>query len=203
MVGTIPSTNGRGGHALTAGPLVCVKPEADEKPSEPPEAPDDPHRLARLYLAAGGTESAGRTLVRWNSQYYRWASGAYNRVPDHTVRDDLTAFVRKQFERDYAEWTGEEKKRPPTVRPVRQALVSDVLGALHGMVAVPFGLNPPGWLDGTPAAADIVNTPTGIVNLPALADGRRDAVTAPTPRFFTTTKTGVGYDPKAPRRSRG
>ena len=167
----------------------------DESPV--PERDDDPHRLARLFVAGFRTAAGECTLARWQSQFYRWAAGSYARLPDETVRADLTTFVREQFERDYDATEGNDK-RPAAVRPVRQALVSDVIGALHGMVAVPFGVNPPGWLDGTAtASADTINTPTGIVNLAALVDGTADAVTAPTPRYFTTTKTGVGFDPKA------
>jgi putative DNA primase/helicase len=161
-----------------------------------PERDDDPHRLARLFAAGYCTTAGERTLARWRSQFYRWDSGAYARLTDESVRAELTTFVRKQFERDYAATEGNEI-RPKAVRPVRQGLVSDVLGALHGMVAVPFGVNQPGWLDGTKMTADTVNTPNAIVTLSALADGRADAVREPSPKLFTTTKTGVRYDPNA------
>lgn len=183
--------------ALDKTVVAPAAPPADV-PVPVPERDDDPHRLARLFAAGHRTPAGECTLARWQSQFYRWDAGAYARLPDELVRADLTAFVREQFERDYAATEGNDK-RPAAVRPVRQSLVSDVLGALHGMVAVPFGVNPPDWLDGTTtSAADTISTPNGIVNLSALADGRAGAVTPPTPRFFTTTKTGTGYDPKAP-----
>jgi hypothetical protein len=84
------------------------------------EAPDDPHRLARLYLA-GHRADGGRLLLRhWQDEFYRWVRGAYTRHTEGEVKAAVVAAVKEEYDRQAAAeaaQAGDRQGRPS--RPAR------------------------------------------------------------------------------------
>jgi putative DNA primase/helicase len=185
------------------------RPEPDEP--EVNEAVDDPHRLARLYLA-GIAYQGGRTLVFHQGEFYRWDADAvcHRPAPTHELSSAIAELAKREFDarnrEDVERWKEnplDKKGQPipkPQARKVGTRLIGDVLQALRGMTLLPGSVAAPAWLDGQPPfpAADVLPTRTRLVHLPSLVDGKAGATCPPTPRYFSLSALDFGYDAEAP-----
>jgi putative DNA primase/helicase len=156
------------------------------------EAPDDPHRLARLYVRRFATHSDGLTLRYWRGEWYRWADNAYRPVPKDELRARVAAFVKRYFN----SVNRAEQRRgnlQPLARKVTVGLVSNVLQALAGAVVLPDGTPQHAWLgpDSFGPPDEVLVTSNALVHLPTLR------TRPPTPRLFTANALDYPFDPNA------
>lgn len=184
-----------------------------DQPPDPPLAPieadDDPHRLARVYLA-GLRQPECSTLFFWREEWHRWDGAHYRICPDKEVRGELTAAIKAEFDRINieAQKSRNPDKAPPLTRPVTTRKTSDVLQALTGeaMIRVVDCPEQPAWLcDDPPFPADeVLPCRNALVHLPGLMDGFEPSryVVAPTPLFFGAYSLGFDYRSDSPRPER-
>lgn len=187
------------------------------------EAPDDPHRLARLLLNPEGHPD-GPTLAYHRQSFFEWTSGtqAYRPVPDEEMRGRVNGTVKQEFDRlnlleqarhaqrDQASET--ERAVPPSRRPrarkVTGAVVANVLEALRGMTLIPGDQSAPCWrwdAEGWPDPHALLPTRDALVDLGSVragADGSVDltaiTICRPTPAFFHLGVPNYAFDPSAP-----
>lgn len=130
-------------------------PTAENK-LEPNELPDDPHRLARVYVEAHCMSGSQLTLRYWRDQWYRWQGGAYQVTSDRELRAHLTQSAKAELNRInfLASKAPIEDAKRPHVGKVTQRLVGDVVNALASLTILPSTLEPPVLLcDDAPIAA--------------------------------------------------
>jgi P4 family phage/plasmid primase-like protien len=190
------------GEGQDAGhPKGCKLVDGDGLPSTS-EAFDDPHRLARGFLAQ-------RVWRYWKQEHWRYVGTHYVAVPEEEVKGQLTRHVKEQFDRAYASLLrrAEAKHRddvaavqkcglepPPFKAPpmakVGRGLIGDVLQAFQSMAAVPGTVPQPSMLpDGTER------------NLIALTNGLLDLDTGElrehTPDWFSPVCLPYAFDATA------
>jgi putative DNA primase/helicase len=177
---------------------------ADPTPPDPSpiEAGDDPHRLARLYVAQSCVHDDGRKLHLWREEWHRWDGTAYRIVPAMELRAELTASAKREMDRlnVLAQIAGEQEK-PRTVRKITGRLVSDVALALQSLTVLNSRVKAPAWLNGKgPFPADeILVCRNGLIHLPTLVEGGKGYFVLPTPRFFSPNCLDFDFNPNAPR----
>jgi hypothetical protein len=94
-------------------------PTPPEQALAPIEAADDPHRLARLYLAERCQHHDGLTLRFWREQWHRWDGFAFREFPDAELRAELTAAAKREMDRTnlFAQMRAAQNSEiPPTSR---------------------------------------------------------------------------------------
>jgi putative DNA primase/helicase len=170
-------------------------------PTGPIEAEDDPHRLARVFLA-GYQHVDGPALRYHQGEFLRW-DGAYRPVLDSAVSAEVTARVKEEFDRLNVAAVGAHvgKGPTPTARQVSKALVGNVVQAMAGYTLLPGPLAAPCWLDGAGPfpAGEVLPTRNALVHLPQwVAGAGAAAIVAPTPRFFCPHVLGYDFEPQAP-----
>jgi putative DNA primase/helicase len=196
--------------------LVAHGPEAlrtllaeAEDPAPPPaglqplEAPDDPHRLARLYVQQQCMRPEGRTVHSYREEWHRWDGAAYRTVPEKEQRALLTAFVKQQMDQVNLiaqQLAAANKQEPPTVRKVTGRMIADVAHALTSLTILPGRLESPCWLTGQGPfpAAEVLACKNGLVHLPSLVAGK-EHFADPTPRFFSPNALDFAFDLNAPK----
>ncbi len=170
-----------------------------DKPSKWSVDPDNPHRLARAYLASLSPPDTALRLRFWREEFHEWRDGCYHTVRDADIRARLGAWLEREFRRVYAlelkEWKekADQGGRMPKERPVKSGLVNDVVHALQSLILLPADTAAPSWIDGDgPPASDLVACRNGLVHL---TTGR---LIPPTAGFFSFTCSPFDYDPAAP-----
>ncbi len=195
MVPTQPTTS-------QAPPTVCL--------DTPLEAPDDPHRLARLYTEQRCRHKDGLTLRYWRGEWHRWSGTSYQPLGESEVRAEVCDVIKAEFNRvnleelkDYEERRQKKllksNEERPTVRKVTQGLVGNVLQALTGLTVLPANTRQPAWVgdDGAFPADEILAATNGLIHLPSLVQGR-DFFLPATPRFFSANVLDYAFDAQAP-----
>ncbi len=174
------------------------------------EAPDDPHRLARLFLD-GRIQGRHRTFIYWRDEWLRWRCGAYGSVPAADMRGQFENHIKREFDRlnriAILSWEANGQKNNkgqkvprPVCRPVKGPLVNNVDGAMRGMALVDADVDAPAWLtaaDSDPPADRLVVCRNGAIDLSQWAEGRLRLM-PPTPRLFTHNALDFDFDPHAP-----
>jgi P4 family phage/plasmid primase-like protien len=174
------------------------------------EGPDDPHRLARIFLDDHSADGL-HTLHYWREEWYRFDGTAWRVWPLPEVRAALSARVKAQFNLDWQKahdvWeqaggvNNAGKQLPePVVRKVTTRLLGDVTSALAGLAVLPGSVCAPSWLsDDQPFPAnEILVCKNLLVHLPTWAAGR-PSTQALTPALFSTNALDYAFDPKAPQ----
>jgi putative DNA primase/helicase len=175
----------------------------------PNEAPDDPHRLARLFVEQRCQHADGLTLRFWRAEWHRWDGQAYRPVPEGEVKAEVCDFIKSEFNcvnleelhayglraKERQLHRGEE---PPTVRKVTQGLVGNVMQALTGLTVLPTRTEQPAWVEGVAPfpAGEILAASNGLVHLASLVEGK-DFFRQPTPRFFSPNVLDYAFDADA------
>jgi putative DNA primase/helicase len=171
----------------------------------PIEEADDPHRLARLFLAEKCRHAEGLTLRYWREEWHRWDGVAYRPVADKELRGELTGTIKAEMDRlnlAAQRLAAVKDEPPPTVRKVTGRMVADVAHALTSLALLPGRTEAPVWL-GPPGpwpASEILACRNGLVHLPSLVE-RRDYIRPPTPRFFSPNALEFDFTLDAPRPS--
>lgn len=148
----------------------------DEKPTE---APDDPHRLARINLATYLNDHGG-VLKYWRQQWWKYRDGKYREISDSELHAKVIIAVKREFdslwreEKDrYEKWLAsknyDEKsdKGSPVCRPVKDRLVSNVVNVMKSLCIIPSSVPMPCWLP-TRTQRHFVATSNGIVDMDAV-----------------------------------
>ncbi|MGV1080772.1 MAG: DNA primase family protein [Candidatus Nanopelagicales bacterium] len=166
----------------------------------PNEAPDDPHRLARIYLRDRCQHDDGHTLIHWRGSFWRWEAGAYRECSEKELRAQIGQMIKSEFDElnriDRAAWRKAggvdqhgKPTREPLARKVSVPLVTNAMAALCGLALVPGSImrQAPAWLDTPPPwpAGEVLPAGNMLLHLPSLVDGK-PAAADPTPRLFST-----------------
>ena len=172
-----------------------------EKPLTPLESADDPHRLARLFIAESCQHAEGLTLRFWREEWHHWDGSAYRILPDKELRGELTKSAKAEMNRVNlnAQKLVEKDTPPPTVRKVTGRMIADVAHALTSLTMLPSRTEAPAWLngDGPFPAPEILACKNGLIHLPSLVAGKRH-FTQPTPLFFSPNCLDFDFDLQAP-----
>jgi putative DNA primase/helicase len=175
--------------------------EPPKRPAAPPaEKLNDPHRLARVFQAAGALR-----LHYWRQEFYEWTGASYRAASAHEVRARVAAAVKAEFDRlnarAVAKWeeSGCEDD-VPLAMSVSCRLVADVIQALAGYCLLPGAVAPPSWVgvDGPVPAAEVLSCRNGLLHLPSFVAGSPNHLLVPTPHYFTLNSLDYDFDPHAP-----
>jgi len=176
----------------------------------PLEAPDDPHRLATLYLKARCTHEQGLTLRFWREEWWRWTRGAYRALAAKELRAELTRAVKAEMNQlnvlDQAE-AREKNKAVPFARKVTGNLVGDALRAAESMTVLAGGVRAPAWISpqdgaeaaGPCAAGEVLACQNGLLHIPSFHAGQTQYLWPATPAFFSVNCLDYDFAPQAPR----
>ncbi|HZT79110.1 MAG TPA: phage/plasmid primase, P4 family [Gemmataceae bacterium] len=185
--------------------LAADPPASTPAPAEGPtaavthEAPDDPHRLARLWLRQCAAHPDGDRVVYYREQFWFWGGRCWQAVPDAEMRGRLTGFCKAQLDRDCAlaleNWSGEGS--PPKATKVTTGLVANVLQALAGDALLPEETPQPTWLGVGAPARNYLAVANGLLDMDALAASAGPALRPHTPRWFSPVCLPDAFDPAA------
>jgi putative DNA primase/helicase len=104
----------------------AVDPTPPEKGLTPNEAADDPHRLARLFIAERCQHADGLTLRFYREAWNRWAGSAWHVLPDEELRAELTVSAKAEMDRvNMIAQKLVDDEKPPTVRKVTGRLIAE------------------------------------------------------------------------------
>ena len=175
--------------------------------SEINEAPDDPHRLARINLERYSTRS-GRTLLYWRDEWYIWKLSRYRRITDKELRAKITAAIKEEYDRLNLEELQEyearkashddedEPRKPPVVRKVSVPIVGSVVQATASMVVLSSDVEPNTWIPAKQRRR-YVSMANGLVDIDALLRGQDDCVLRNSPDWFSMVSLPFAFDPEA------
>lgn len=159
---------------------------------------DDPHRLARSFLAANYRHEHGPLLRWWNEEWWTWSNRRWAERSQKEVHGDLAKWCKAEFDRHAGEFGGSPKG-------ISTKLVANAALALQSLTQISLHETPeqPAWLDGIegPDPSEILNTKSGIIHLPTLMVNGPEATGAvcpPTPRLFTCNALDYPFDPSPP-----
>lgn len=174
----------------------------------PNEAPDDPHRLARAFIASedhSSTPTGLPTYRFYREIWYRWDGVNFASVHNTELRGLVAAFIKREFDRLNIEdmrSSGASGGQPPVAMSVSGSIVSNVILAMSGECLVAGGALMPYWLDGRDESNQDgrhwICMANGLVDVRTLLTG--DACDTPpsiiphTPAFFTTVKIPYEFD---------
>src|SRR5438874_11488643 len=102
-------------------------------------AVDDPHGLARGWLAALEGRGHGVRVVHHRDEFLLWDGGAYREISVGDLRKQLTAHAERVFVRankkELKDWASRATRgqKPPVLTKVGTRLITDVLQALAGV----------------------------------------------------------------------
>ena len=175
-------------------------PEKPEQELKPIEAPDDPHRLARLFITERCQHLDGLTLRHWREEWHRWETSAFRVVPENELRAELTQSVKAEMDRrNLLAQKLAGAADSPAVRKVTGRMIADVAHALQSLTMLSSRIEAPTWLEGEgPWPADeVLSTANGLLHLPSLVSGK-NCFRPSTPRFFSGNVLDYCFDQNAP-----
>jgi P4 family phage/plasmid primase-like protien len=163
------------------------------------EAPDDPHRLAWVYLRMGGLIPLHWAVRFFRNQWWVWEGKCYRLFPDSELRAGVTKAVKAEFDRFARRLPRTKEGKAPTAAKVTRGLVGNVIQALEGLVIVPADLDQPCWLKPRTAVGDgrMVALANGLVNIDRLLNGARDVLQPHSSDWFSTVCLPYEYQPDA------
>lgn len=184
-------------------------PRRDRGPGFVNEAPNDPHRLARVFLHGWQSDLLRHNVPLpapryryWQGEFYQYDKdrGVYRRSSAEEMRSLVSADAKEELDRvhvDEALHAGEDDK-PASAIPVSKRLIGDVLQALGGLTLLPATVQPPAWIgDRRPHRADeMLITGNGLVHLPSVIRGR-PVVLPHGLDFFALNSLDYNFDPDA------
>lgn len=167
------------------------------------EAVDDPHRLARSFIAETFTVDGNQKLRRYRGEWHVWDGTKYQIWKDSELKASLTQHVKTEFDRDarraLATYKPDPESEPPTAKKVTRNVVSNVIQAIESLTHLRADIEQPLWLGDEPAPVDVRFTfPTEncLLDLQALDNGDPRFV-SPTPSFFSPRVVTYSFDPDA------
>lgn len=170
------------------------------------EADDDPHRLARIYLdAAGRDPEFGLVLRYWRQEWWRWTQNRYVKLDAETIRGELTATIKAEFDRLNleAQEAAEDGQEVKEAAKVTSGRVNNVLLALESLCVLGSDQveEMPAWLDGRGGTVSkgCIALRNGILDLDALLAEKDQAeyLLPHTPAWFSSICLDYDFDPGA------
>jgi putative DNA primase/helicase len=184
--------------------------ESPESFSEPLEADDDPHRLARVNLERYATCRQGATLRYWRDEWYQWKGKCYRKIASKELSAKITASIREEFKRvwrekmdKYESWVksdsydSDKDKGPPTVQKVTPHLVSSVVNATASMTIISSSIELGTMIGEPPSGYRYIAMQNGILDIQKLLAGEEDCMRPHTPDWFSTICLPYEFDPTA------
>jgi putative DNA primase/helicase len=170
---------------------------ADEG-EQPEYAPDNPHLLARLYLASrlGQTEPLPRSepppIRYWRELFCEWTGTCYRVITDADVSGSITRWLQGHFERLALEERDE-------VKPITRAMVADVVCHIKAIGAIKGSIECPSWIDGSdgPNPQRLLAVSNGLLDIDAYAAGQADYLTPHTRTYFNMNAASFAFDEQA------
>jgi hypothetical protein len=176
----------RAAHLADPPPATAAKALVEAGASN--EAVDDPHRLARLWLAACAAHPDRFRLLYYREEFWRWNGKCWTPLPDAEMRSRLARYTKRQLDDDnrkiVAHWTSEAP--PPKVPKVTRELVSNIIQALSGEVLMPRDGPQTGWLEGDRVVPrNYVALDNGVLDADAVLAGQHRVLQPHTPRWWS------------------
>ncbi|MBX9656391.1 hypothetical protein K2Y11_22475 [bacterium] len=178
----------------------------DEKQCEVNEAVDDPHRLARVFLAATAIDGQN-VFVFHEGDVFQYADGRYRRLSPEEFKAKVINSTKDEFDRvnkaeltKYNAETDARRKGPPTAKRVTNQLTASIVSAVQSQIITPDGAELPLWLgDDEPPflISECMVMPNAIIHIPSYLEGKRSYSFPPSPKLFTNSCLGVQFDPNA------
>ncbi len=164
------------------------------------EAEDDPHRLARLFLAAEANHASRTRLAFYREAFHEWTGQRWRGIPDSEFGGRLARFCARQLREDakdaVASWDG--KGKPPVARKVTTGLIGSVRQALAGEVVIPQTTPQPVWLEDSLALErNLIALENGLLDVDALLSGGDDILLPRSPCWFSPVCLPYKFDPSA------
>ncbi len=149
---------------------------------------DDPHRLARLYVARCATHRDGRIVHYYREQFWRWDGKKWKAIAESDLKGRLANFCKAQLDTD-------SNLQGVPVPKVTTALIANVRQALIGDVHLGADIAMPSWLgDGTRSFLAMEN---GLLDIDAYLSGSGTVLLPHTPRWFSPVLLPYAYDASA------
>ena len=173
-------------------------------PADTGEAPDDPHRLARLNLERYASRHGGRTLRYWRDEWYVWKRNRYQKISKEEFRAKVTRAVKEEFDclyrADLAAHVAEARdgQEPPVCRKVTMPIVSGTIQATASMVCLSGDIEPNTWLP-TRERRHYVSFTNGILDLDGLLAGADESACfhPNSSDWFSMVSLPYAFDPAA------
>jgi putative DNA primase/helicase len=140
----------------------------------------DPAAEAKAFLKTGEQDGLFR-LRFYRGGFLLWSKGAYHEIPDSEMRAHVVRHLDKHLHR------------------LGRGKVGDVMMHVQAHSLLDGRVEAPRWLLDAPngwKARDVIATPTQIVHVPSLLDGK-PCVTKATPGLFATTAIDYQFDERA------
>jgi putative DNA primase/helicase len=159
---------------------------------------DDPHRLAKVFLAGLHPTFGGAVLRFWQGRWWYWDGTRYSAMSEDALQARIVRATQDEFARAVAGgWTsGANGRKLTTVPKVTGALVRDVILNLKGECEVDSGVQQPAWLGGghVHPADEYIAAANGLVHLPSLLRPGAAEVLAHTPEYFSPNVLDYAID---------
>ncbi|WP_165235358.1 DNA primase family protein [Aquisphaera insulae] len=175
------------------------------------EADDDPHRLARHFLAERRRHADHCGVVYHRGSVWQWDGSAYREIADHELAASANDSIKCEYDRlcrtDTEAWLARGMKDrkgrdcpPPVVRKVVGSTVTNAVAALRGLTLLRGDVEAPAWLTIDPPfpARDTLATRKHLVHLPAFVAGAPEAVHRATPAYYSPFAVDYDFDSAAP-----
>jgi P4 family phage/plasmid primase-like protien len=181
--------------ALLAVAKPPQRPSSDAAPLDDDagvfDRPNNPHRLARLWLAKEATfKHRGDRAAYFRQQYWIWDGNRWQVVPDADVKARFASFIRGQLKTDL-------RGQNVPIPAVTAGLVSNTLLAIGGETLIPLETPQPSWRGENPGPQNWIAMRNGILDVDAIMDGKDDVLRPHSPLWFSPTCLPFPFDPKA------
>lgn len=176
------------------------------------EADDDPHRLARIFLAryvATDVRTKRKTigLRLWREVFHAWDGRKYVELSDMQIKADITEAVKAEFD-SITEMRSKEASRDPT-KPVPVAkkvgveIVNAVFNAVKSITILSDHIDQPAWLDDRYPVSrdrDFIAVENGILDVAMLLDDENEpgrCLLPHSPFWFSASCVPYPFNPSA------
>lgn len=177
--------------ALDSTEIVIAKGKPPEEYIE--EADDDPQRLARINIEKYRKEHSGR-LVYWRDEWWKWKEGRYRKIELPELRAKVWQAVHAEFVECYKTRRAAGDDKP--VRKVSRAIVSNVIGAMESICALPDSVMMPSWLPDR-TERNYLAVKNGVLDMDRLFQGEDDCLRPLSDDWFCGFQLDYPFDPEA------
>lgn len=170
-------------------------PAKQEGPAAVNEAIDDPDRLARLLVRRKYITSVGDPTLRYHrAEWFVWNGDVYREVDEDEIRAAIHDLAKEEFDAAnltaLEAWSGEGKR--PIVAQIRQALETNVIGALKAKSILPGSVVMPQWIKDDPKLprpSDLLAVENGLLFIgDFLREGDDPRLLPHSPNWFSRTR---------------
>lgn len=168
------------------------------------EAADDPHRLARLFLA-DYTRVLNPQIAWWRGDWYAWrqAENRYVRRDMEAIRAEITATAKAEFDKVFLEEQAkpsQEDEKVPVVKKISVQLINAVQEAIRSVAGVLIDTDTPiAWrfVDKRWPAEEMMAFRNCSIHVPSFISGATDYQEKRTPNLFCLNAVDYDFDPRA------